>query len=514
MKKSIKSKQGLSIAIIGAGFAGLCMAIQLKKAGFSSFTIFEKSDGVGGTWHQNTYPGAACDVPSFLYSFSFESKKYWNLKYAEQPEILEYLEHCARKYNLYQHIHFNTELVAARFDGNSGLWHIKTQTGETHSVKILVSACGQLSRPYIPEIPGLEDFKGTKFHSAKWNHEYSFEHKNVGVIGNGASAIQFIPHLQRKARSLIVFQRSPNWILLKREHKFKPIERWLFKHIPGASKFYRYIIYFTLEFTWLAFSKDSWLSQIMTKLYKHKALRRLKGIKSDKLRSVLLPNYPLGCKRILLSDNYYEVIQQDNVSIVTESIKRIDENAILTHDGESYSVDAIILGTGFRATEFLIPIHIEGLDGRNLHQEWQSGAEAYKGIAVTGFPNLFLLYGPNTNLGHNSIILMIENQVNYILQCINILSRENLKFMNVRPSSQNRYNQRLQTQATNTVWNSGCTNWYKNKDGKIINNWPYATWKYFLETRQVELGAFDYYYHQEGCLTNKGCLTMVDKISC
>ena len=509
MKKSpIKIKQNLSLAIIGAGFAGLCMAIQLKKAGFSSFTIFEKSDGVGGTWRQNTYPGAACDIPSFLYSFSFESKKDWNFKYARQPEILKYLEHCALKYNLYPHIHFNTELVAARFDENSGLWYIKTHTGETHAVNVLVSACGQLSRPYIPEISGLTDFKGVKFHSANWNHEYSFEHKNVGVIGNGASAIQFIPHLQKKARSLIVFQRSPHWILPKREHKFKPIELWLFKHIPYASKFYRYLIYFTFEFNWLAFFPDSWLSQIITKLYRHKVLRRLNRIKSDHLRSVLLPNYPLGCKRILLSDNYYEVIQQNNVSIVTESIQRIEENALLTKEGKSYSVDAIIFATGFRATEFLLPLQIEGLESRDLQQEWQLGAEAYKGIAVTGFPNLFLLYGPNTNLGHNSIILMLENQVKYILQCINILSRENLKFMNVRPSSQNRYNQRLQTQALNTVWNSDCTNWYKNKDGKIINNWPYSTWKYFLETRRVDLSAFDFFPNQESCLTKSANYTI------
>ena len=483
-------KKALSIAIIGAGFSGLCMAIQLKKAGFSSFTIFEKSDGVGGTWRDNTYPGAACDVPSFLYSFSFEQKTDWTLKFAEQPEILKYLEDCDDKYQLRSHIKFNTEIVSACFKTDSALWQIETRQGDRYTANVLVCGCGQLNRPHIPNIPGIEDFKGEKFHSACWNHDYDLTSKTVAVIGNGASAIQFIPHIQKRAKQLIIFQRSPKWIIPKPDRKFSSFEHWIFKHIPVMMQLRRSCTYLRLELHWIFFS-DYLASLIMSKRLGRKMAQQ---IRDDRLKPLLLPDYPPGCKRILLSNDYFETIQKENVSVVQKPIQRICDNVIVTEEGQTYPVDSIIFATGFKSTEFLIPINIEGVDGRNLHQDWQGGAEAYKGIAVAGFPNLFLLYGPNTNLGHNSVIFMIERQVHYILQCIRLLSERNLKFMNLRSEIQRRYNQKLQVQAEKTVWSSNCTSWYKTVDGKIVNNWPRASWYYFLQTRKVEINDFEVEY--------------------
>lgn len=490
MKTDQSTNRDLSIGIIGAGFSGLCMAIQLKRAGFSSFTIFEKSDGVGGTWRNNTYPGAACDIPSFLYSFSFEQKPDWTLKYAEQPEILKYLESCVDKYQLNHHIRFNAEITSACFDANSGLWQIETKGGEHYATNVLVSGCGQLNRPNIPNIPGIQDFQGETFHSARWNHSYDLTNKTVAVIGNGASAIQLVPHLQQQVKQLTVFQRSPNWIITKTDRKFSSLEQWIFKHIPGAAQLYRSYIYLMLELRWFPFSDylTSVSLSIMRKRFVNKMEQR---IHDEQLKPLLLPNYLPGCKRILLSNNYLETLQQPNVSLVQGSIQQITPNALVMEGGNTYPADCIIFATGFKTTDFLAPINIEGLDGKTLHQEWQDGAEAHKGITVSGFPNLFMLYGPNTNLGHNSVIFMIERQVQYILKCIRLLSENSLKFINLRVDKQHQYNQTLQQRASRTVWNSGCTNWYRLGSGKIVNNWPWASWRYLFQTGRVDLSNFE-----------------------
>jgi cation diffusion facilitator CzcD-associated flavoprotein CzcO len=477
-----------TVAIIGTGFGGLCMAIQLKKAGIDSFIIFEKTDQIGGTWRDNTYPGAACDVPSHLYSFSFEPKHDWTRKYSEQKEIFEYLQHCAKKYKILPHIHFNTEIESVTFDEQAGMWHFSSTKGEQFSSKIFVSACGQLNRPAYPKIPGLEDFQGVQFHSARWNHKYDLTDKRVAVIGTGASAIQFVPQVAKKAKELILFQRTPAWIVSKPDRAYLPIEKTLFKHIPFLRTLHRGQIYWWNEIRFLSFQQNN----IANKIFQWAAQRHLEqNIKDPKLKELLTPDYPLGCKRILISNDYLASLTKPNVNIVTDNILEVEADGITSSKGKFYPVDAIIYGTGFQSTDFLAPMKITGRSGQDLNQAWKDGAEAYLGITVTGFPNLFILYGPNTNLGHNSIIYMIEAQVKYIISCINTLKEKNLRFLDVKNEPQSVYNNEIQKRMKTSVWAAGCTNWYINASGKNTNNWPSFTFEYYWRTYKVNLSDYE-----------------------
>ncbi|WP_193199868.1 flavin-containing monooxygenase [Nostoc sp. MG11] len=483
------TKQKLEIAIIGAGISGLCMAINLKKIGISSFKIFEKADSLGGTWRDNTYPGAGCDVPSFLYSFSFEPKYNWTLSYPKQPEILQYLEYCADKYGIKQHIQFNTEIITAIFEHEQGLWSIHTRTNEKLQADILISGCGQLNRPKIPNTPGINTFKGTQFHSAQWNHQYNLSDKTVAVIGTGASAIQFIPLIAKEVKKLFIFQSSANWILNKQDYKFNQFQHWIFKTFPFTVNLYRLWIYLTLEFLLVngVLQKDGILGKIFTAYLSH---QRHQKVKKAALQSVLEPNFPVGCKRVLLSNDYYETLQQPNVEVITNRIKAISTNSVLTQDDQEYPIDTLIFATGFHATNFLSPIKIIGLNNELLEDKWKDGAEAYKGIMISGFPNLFLLYGPNTNTS-NSIIFMVECQVRYIISCIRLIQRKSLQYLDVKPNKQSLFNQKLQADAAKTVWSSNCANWYKTDKGKIVNNWPQSTLCYLLTTFRANLKDFD-----------------------
>ncbi|MEW6777191.1 MAG: NAD(P)/FAD-dependent oxidoreductase [Bdellovibrionota bacterium] len=476
-----------TVAIIGSGFAGLGMAIQLKKAGFNSFTIFEKASRVGGTWRDNTYPGAACDVPSHLYSFSFEPKTNWSRAFPEQPEILEYIEHCVDKYGLRPHIHFDTEIENARFEESRGLWRIRTTKGGEFNAHVLVSGCGQLNRPAFPNIPGLKDFAGVQFHSARWNHDYDLTGKNVAVIGTGASAIQFIPQIAPKVKKLHVFQRTPPWIIEKPDRPYLGIEKFLFRKVPAIRETYRQFIYWMLESRFFAFSEGSRIA----KTVKKEAREYLRNsIEDPSLRKALTPDYELGCKRILISNDYYPCFNRSNVELITTGIERIEKNGVRTQDGTLREADTIIFGTGFQSTDFLAPMKITGRNSLDLNEAWRDGAEAYFGITVSGFPNLFLLYGPNTNLGHNSIIFMLECQIRYTMECIKKLAQERLAYLDPMPGEMRRYNDRLQARHADLVWNSGCTSWYKNESGKNTNNWPGFTVEYWLKTRKVDFSAY------------------------
>lgn len=477
------------IAILGAGISGLCMAIQLKKAGISSFTIYEKSNGVGGTWRDNTYPGAGCDVPSHLYSFSFESKADWSRKYAEQPEILQYLEQCAQKYGITPHIQFNTKIADARFDETEGVWRLCTGTGEEITVNILISGCGQLNRPNYPEIPGLDTFEGTTFHSARWNHQHDLAGKNVAVFGNGASAIQFIPHIAPKTKKLYVFQRSANWMIPKADRKYAPFEQWMFRHFPAVAWLYRYFLYLQLEKNFFAFFKGSRYS----KQVENSTEQLLTKVSDPHLKDVLRPDYPVGCKRILISNDFYTSIQNPNVEVVTTPIKQVTREGVITSDDQSRPVDTIIFATGFEATTFLTPMKVEGLSSMTLETAWKEGAEAYLGVAVSGFPNFFMLYGPNTNLGHNSIIFMIECQVGYVVQCIQKLIDGNLLYLDVRREAMDQYNQELQENIKKSVWDASCKSWYKTETGKVTTNWPSFSAQYWWRTRRPN---FSEYYQR------------------
>jgi cation diffusion facilitator CzcD-associated flavoprotein CzcO len=476
-----------TIAILGAGVAGLCMAIQLKKAGISSFTLYEKADRLGGTWRDNSYPGSGCDVPSHLYCFSFEPKTDWSRRFAEQPEIQGYLEQCAQKYGLLEHIRFNTEIERARFDEREGLWRIHTRSGEEITANVLITAGGQLNRPRVPALEGLDSFEGTRFHSARWNHDHDLTGETVAAIGNGASAVQFIPRIAPRPKKLYVFQRTPNWILPKQDREYRGWERWGFRRLPFVAWLHRDLIYWKLESMFFALVQGSWVG----KQVEARATAHMRSQVSDPhLREVLRPDYPIGCKRVLISDDYYPALQRPNVEVVTSPIERVTRDGITTRDGTSRPVSTIIFATGFESTSFLAPVQIEGLFGQKLADAWRDGAEAYLGVTVSGFPNLFMLYGPNTNLGHNSIIFMFECQVRYIVQCIQELVRRDLSYLDVRRHAMDRYNEELQRDIEKLSWAAGCNSWYKTASGKVTNNWSSFTVAYWWRTRRPDLGAF------------------------
>ena len=475
------------IVIIGSGFAGLCLGIQLRRAGIGSFTILEKADRLGGTWRDNTYPGAACDTPAFSYCFSFEQKTDWSRKWAPQPEILGYLEHCARKYGLLPHIRFGTEVASARFDEGAALWRVRTTAGDELEADVLVSAVGQLNRPSVPELPGLEAFRGPKFHSARWNHAVDLSGKAVAVVGNAASAIQFIPQIAPRVGRLLVFQRSANWMIPRFDRAYTESEKARFARHPGLARLYRWWIWATHESRWPIFRGQ----ELLRRRFQGLAEGHMRGIVSDpKLQDALVPDYPIGGKRILISDDYYQALGRPNVEVVTSGIERLTEDAIVTRDGTRRAVDVVILGTGFESTSFLAPLRIEGQGGRSLHDEWKDGARAYLGISVAGFPNLFLMYGPNTNLGHNSIIFMIECQTRYVLECIRALRERDLAWLDVRRDVMDAWDARLQQELARTVWAATGKSWYKTEAGRITNNWSSSTIRYWWKTRRPDLGAY------------------------
>src|SRR4051812_27342558 len=394
------------IVIIGAGFGGIGLGIKLKKSGLNDFVILEKLDSVGGVWRQNRYPGAACDVPSHLYSFSFEPWADWPQKYATQPDILAYLVHCTQKHGLEPHIRFGAEVTDARWDEVSNRWIVQTSNGQVFEAQSLITATGQLSRPFRPQLPGLTSFAGPVFHSAEWPQDYDLRGKRVAVIGTGATVIQIVPAITSLVDQLYVFQRSAAYVLPKPDKVYSRWQRFLFRHLPGALKLSRLFIYLRHELSAYAFVTRPAALKAMRPVFR-RHLRR--GVKNADLRRRLTPSYHIGCKRLLLSNDFYPAMDRQNVELVTEGISEIRSDTIVATDASERKVDCIIFGTGFAATGFLAPIKITGLHGQDLHQIWSGGAEAYLGMTVRGFPNLFMLYGPNTNLGHNSIVYMIES---------------------------------------------------------------------------------------------------------
>jgi cation diffusion facilitator CzcD-associated flavoprotein CzcO len=477
-----------SVAILGAGVSGLCTAIQLLRAGISDFQIFEKSSKVGGTWWDNQYPGAACDVPSHQYSYSFEPNPDWTHKYSRQPEIQRYLEHCAEKYQVVPHIRFGSEVEGAQWDERAGVWRLRLRGGEEVAAKALVSGVGQLNRPHVPDLPGLRDFAGTAFHSARWKTSHPLEGREVAVIGNGASAIQFIPTLAQKCKRVTIFQRSANWIVPRGDYAYSERAKRFFRQHPWLTKLYRWFFYWRLEVNYLAFGSEGFMARAMEKgARKHMEAH----IPDPALRARLTPDYRVGCKRILIDDDFMPALARPNVEVVTTPIERVLPAGVRASDGRVYPADTLILATGFETTSFQAPMEIVGREGRKLQEVWREGAEAYLGLTVAGFPNFFMLYGPNTNLGHNSIIFMIECQVNYVLRMIQELRRRGLRWMDVRPETQARFNAELQRDLAHTAWAAGCKSWYKNAAGKVTNNWSSFTVKYWWQTRRPRFQEFE-----------------------
>jgi cation diffusion facilitator CzcD-associated flavoprotein CzcO len=475
------------IAIIGAGFSGLCLAIELRKAGIESFTLYEKASRLGGTWRDNTYPGAACDVPAMAYCFSFEQKSDWSRVWAPQSEILAYMDHCADKYGLRPHLRFDTEIASARFDAQVGVWRLRTRAGESIEAEVLVSGVGQLNRPAMPDIPGLERFRGASFHSARWDHGVSLAGRRIGVIGNAASAIQLVPEVAREAGRLTVFQRSANWMLPRRDRAYSESEKRRFARHPWLAKLARWWIWAVFELQWPVFRRNRFLSA----RYQQMALKSLSEQVADpQLRQTLVPDYPIGGKRILISDDYYAALGRENVEVVTDAIERVDEQGVMLRSGRHVELDVLVLATGFQTTEFLAPIELTGLEERRLRDEWKDGARAYLGISVSGFPNFFMLYGPNTNLGHNSIIFMIECQARYIAACVRALRERGLAWLDLRREVMEAFDDRLREELARTVWNDTDHSWYKDAAGRITNNWSGSTLRYWWSTRRPDLDAY------------------------
>jgi cation diffusion facilitator CzcD-associated flavoprotein CzcO len=486
-KAKYKRQHPPRIAIIGAGFGGLGLAIRLKQSGINDFTLFEKASDVGGVWRDNTYPGAACDVPSHLYSFSFEQDRGWENRYGKAKEIHNYLRHCADKYEIRPHIQFNTEITTADFDADKGLWRIQTAAGEVIEAEIFVSAVGQLNRPAYPRLKGLESFQGKTFHSATWDHDYDLTGKRVAVIGTGASAIQFVPEIAAQVAHLDIFQRSAPYVIPKPDRVYPPIEKALFQKLPILQSLDRALQYSSNEIRLLGFT--TYVNE--TSLAEYIFQRHIREeVKDHKLRHRLTPDYPIGCKRILISNGWYKAIMRPNVDVITDDIIEITPQGIQTKEGQIHQADTIIFGTGFAATEFLAPMQITGLEGRKLREVWKDGAQAYLGLTVSGFPNLYMLYGPNTNLGHNSIVYMIESQVNYILDAVRILTKKGLRYTDVRADVQNGFNKTIQERMKSTIWAQGCTSWYLTADGKNTNNWPGFTLEYRKRTRKFDVGNY------------------------
>jgi cation diffusion facilitator CzcD-associated flavoprotein CzcO len=487
----------LPILIIGSGFAGLGMAIQLAKAGLHDFVLLEQDDDLGGTWRDNHYPGCACDVPSHLYSFSFEPWPGWTREFAPQREILEYLRHCADRYALRPHIRFGTRVAWARWDEAAGLWEVGTEVrteagaraGETLRARVVVSACGAMSRPQLPDIPGLASFEGTIFHSARWDHAFPLAGKTVAVVGTGASAIQLVPAIAPDVARLFVYQRTPPWTLPKPDGPIAPWKRALFARVPAAQKLARAGIYWARELLALGFVVEPRLMKLGERIARKHLAR---SVADPALRAKVTPGYTLGCKRVLPTNDYLPALQRANVELVTGGIAEVRACSVVSQDGTARAVDAIVLATGFEVSEHVAPFAVRGRDGRNLEDVWGgAGAEAYLGTTVSGFPNLFFLIGPNTGLGHSSMVLMIESQLAYVLDAVKKMRARRLKLVDVKAAVQARYNARLQERLKRTVWASGCMSWYLTRSGKNTTLWPGFTFEFRLRTRRFDLRSYE-----------------------
>lgn len=461
--------------IVGSGYSGVCIAIKLKEAGINNFVILEKEDELGGTWYINTYPGAACDVESHLYSFSFEPYD-WSRTFPQQKELNVYIKHCIAKYKLAPHAKVNSAVQSAVFNEQEGLWTVTTVKGEQFKTRIFVTGAGALNDPAYPTIKGLETFEGKKFHSALWDHSYDLKGKNVAVIGSGASAIQFVPELVPLVKTLYLFQRTPNWIMPKPDRPFRNWERKVLTSMPIIRKLYRERLYWEKELRVVAFVKFPKIFNIVAMPVKM-GVKRI--VKDPKLQKAMIPDYMMGCKRILLANNYYPAIVKENVKVITDGIASVTKNSIVTKTGQDVPVDAIIYATGFKATKLLSTIDIKGLNGRVLNDVWKQNVEGYLGTTVAGFPNMFVMTGPNTGVGHTSMIHIIESQAQYVIQGIKYILGKNIKSASVKEEVQKKFNDYVVENMKNTVWQSGgCVSWYQDEQGRNPILWPGYTVKF------------------------------------
>ncbi|POM27558.1 4-hydroxyacetophenone monooxygenase [Actinomadura rubteroloni] len=481
-----------AVVIVGSGFAGLGMGIQLRKAGFDDFVILEKSEALGGTWHDNTYPGCACDVPSHMYSFSFELNPDWTRMFAPQPEIRAYLERTADKYGVRDHIRFGAAVDGMEYDDAAKRWNVTLADGTVLTPKAVVSGVGALHVPSYPDLPGIERFQGTAFHSAEWNHDYDLAGKRVAVIGTGASAIQFVPKVAKQADHLVLFQRTPPWIQPKPDRPIPPAVRTALAKVPGAARALRSSIYWTLEARAVGFTIDPRLSVPMEKLARWHINRQ---IADPELRAKVTPDYTIGCKRVLLSNDYYPALARPNVDVETSGIAEVREHSIVTADGREHEVDCIIYGTGFKVTDAVAEQRIVGRDGLKIQEAFAGGIEVYRGTTIPGFPNLFMLLGPNTGLGHNSVVFMIEVQIQHVLSCLRLLQEKGADAIEPKPEALRAFNDRMHRRLRRAVWNEGgCQSWYLDENGINRTLWPGHTFEFWAGTRRAKEEDYTFTY--------------------
>jgi cation diffusion facilitator CzcD-associated flavoprotein CzcO len=462
------------IAIIGAGFGGLGTAIRLRQRGVADFVIFERAGDVGGTWRDNTYPGCACDVQSHLYSFSFAPNPDWTHNFSRQPEIWDYLRRCARDFGVLPHVRFNHEVGDAAWDGHSRRWRIETSRG-TYTAGSLVLASGALSEPALPDLPGLATFRGKVFHSARWDHDYDLGGRRVAVVGTGASAVQFVPEIQPRVAKLDVYQRTPPWVMPRRDRALGPAKRAFYRRFPAAQRAVRALVYLFRELFLVCFRHLGLARQIERVARRH--LER--SVPDARLRTRLTPGYRIGCKRILISNDYLPAIARPNVEVVTEGITEVRAHSIVDCAGVERSADAIIFGTGFRVTAPPLARRIRGRGGRTLSEVWAGSPRAHAGTTVAGFPNLFILMGPNTGLGHNSVVYMIEAQIEHTLAALDLLRRRGAVSIEPRPEAQSAYVAEVQRRMEGTVWVAGgCASWYLDATGRNSTLWPDFSWRF------------------------------------
>jgi cation diffusion facilitator CzcD-associated flavoprotein CzcO len=474
----------VDVLIIGGGFSGLCMAIKLREAGMNSFLLLEKSEDIGGTWYDNRYPGCACDIPSHLYSFSFEPSPDWSRMYPGQQEIHDYLKRCVQRHDLASHIRLDTRFQEAVWNEAESVWQAISGKGMRIRARVLVSGIGGLHVPQYPKLTGMERFAGPQFHSSTWNHRVDLNGKNVAVVGTGASAIQFVPQIAPRAGKLSIFQRTPPWIVPRLDFPIRDKWRERFRRFPFIMRAFRQFIFWRQEFRVLGFLGNRFVRGKATEIATH---HLEKQISDPRLRAALKPNYELGCKRVLVSDDYYPSLIRPNVELITEEIAEVREHSIVTADGVERPVEVLIFGTGFRATEPLIGIRLVGRGGVEIHDAWRERMSAYLGVTVSGFPNLFLLLGPNTGLGHNSVVLMIEAQVRYVMSCLALMKRGQRQVLEVRPETQQQFVADIHRRLAGTVWQSGgCRSWYQDqRTGENTTLWPGSVVSYAQRTRTV-----------------------------
>jgi cation diffusion facilitator CzcD-associated flavoprotein CzcO len=476
-----------SVAVVGAGFGGVGAAVMLRRAGYDDVTVLERGERVGGVWHHNTYPGAACDVPSHLYEFSFDPNPRWSRRYAPQAEIQAYLENVARRHGVLDRIRTSTEVKSARWDRERSRSILET-SARHHESEILITACGQLSVPTVPPIPGLESFEGPAFHTAQWRHDVDLSGKRVAVVGTGCSAIQVVPAIQPIVERVDVYQRSPGWTFPKMDYAYKERTKRLFERFPVLQRLDRAAIFAFMEIGAAGMTRHRW----MLWPFRAAARRQIKKeIKDPELRRKVTPSDEVGCKRLMLTDDWYPTLTRRNVELVADRIAEVTQGDIRTDDGTERPADVLVLATGFKSHGFVAPMEIVGAEGRTLAEEWGDVPRAYLGMSVPGFPNMFLLYGPNTNGGTGSVIYTIEAGMAHVIGALGELERANARRIEVRRARAEGFDRELRAALAGTVWHTGCTNWYVDENGNDPNQWPWLWSTYTRRTARIDSGTYE-----------------------